>query len=424
MKHMSSKFIKELPELVREEVISVETSGRISAYYSEKKDQSPNRLMTIFGVLGSVLIGLGIILMIAHNWDDLSKSIKTMFAFIPLLMGQVAVGFSILKKKSAVWKEASGTFLFFAVGSGMALISQIYNIPGDFSNYLLTWVLLCVPLVYLLKSNALWVLNLVFISYYACEYGFGSQNMPLMYLAIIIGLLPFYLLKIKNDHLSNLVAVISWLLPLSLITVLGAFIKTEWELLPLLYLLLFSTLYLLGKLPFLVNEQLRKNGYLVIGSIGAVVLLLLFSFKWIFKELITRVSFSSEEFIIAILLFVISTVVFVYNRKRIKKEGFNLFLYIGVLFPMMCLIGEVSVNAAVIGVNVLVFLLGLTTIKKGIDQHHFGISNYGLLILSSLIVCRFFDTNIGFELKGLLFVLIGVGFFVVNYMMLKRIVKK
>lgn len=417
-------FIKELSELVREEVISEDISNRITAYYSEKKVQSPNRIMAIFGVLGSVLIGLGIILMIAHNWDDLSKSIKTMFAFVPLLAGQAAVGYSILKKKSIIWKEASGAFLFFAVGSSMALISQIYNIPGNFSNYLLTWVLLSIPLIYLLKSNALWVLNLLFVSYYACEYGFGSLDIPFMYVVILFVLLPFYVKRIKAEIDSNIVSLMNWLIPLSLITVLGAFIVKEWEFLPLLYLLLFSMLYLLGKLPFIANKQLRKNGYLVLGSIGTIVMLLLFSFKWIWKELIARINPSSVELSIAIVFFVISVGVFFYSWKQIKKERFNLLLYMSFLFPLLCLVGDFSINAAIVGVNVLVFLLGVINIKKGIDQHHFGISNYGLLILSSLIICRFFDTNIGFELKGLLFVLIGVGFFVLNYMMLKRNIKK
>jgi len=424
MKSMNSKLIKELPELVSNKVISVAVSEKIAEYYARKTDQSPNKLMVIFGVLGSILIGLGIILMVAHNWDDMAKSIKTMFAFIPLLIGQLAVGYSIIKKKSAVWKESSGTFLFFAVGSSMALISQIYNIPGNFSSYLLTWVLLCVPLVYLLKSNALWVLNLVFISYYACEYGFGSQHMPLWYVVILLGLLPFYISKIKKDNASNLVGVISWLLPLSLIITLGAFIKTEWESLPYLYLLLFSTIYLLGNLPFLANRQLRKNGYLVLGSIGTIVMLLLFSFKWIWKESIININPSSEELIIGLVLFLISAVTFKCSWKKIKKEGFNLFLYIMALFPVLCLIGTTSIITAVIGVNIVLFVLGLITIKKGIDQYHFGISNYGLLILSSLIICRFFDTNISFVFKGMLFVLIGAGFFVVNYLMLKRNIKK
>ena len=34
--------------------------------------------------------------------------------------------------------------------------------------------------------------------------------------------------------------------------------------------------------------------------------------------------------------------------------------------------------------------------------------------------CRFFDTNMSFVIRGLLFVAVGVGFFITNYVMLKK----
>jgi len=421
---MKSKFIKALPELVKKEVITEEVSNRIIQYYSNKKIPQTNRLMTVFGVLGSILIGLGIILIVAHNWDNLSKSIKAVLAFIPLIIWQLAVGYSIFKKKSTVWKEASGTFLFFAVGSSMALISQVYNIPGDFTSYLLTWVMLCIPLTYLLKSNALWILSLVLISNYACNLGFSSQNIPWMYLVGLISILPYYLIKIKEDNNSNMITIMNWLLPLSLIIVLGSFIKTEWEMLPVLYMLLFSLLYGIGSMIFFKNGQLRKNGYLVLGSIGAIVMLLMFSFKWIWEEFVESINFYSEEFIIATLLFTIGALVFGYNCTKNKLKEVNLFACLSVLFPILIVIGIWSNDGAVVTSNVLVFLLGITAIRKGVNQFHFGILNYGLVIISSLIVCRFFDMNISFEIRGLLFVLMGVGFFVANYTILKLNSKK
>jgi len=37
-----------------------------------------------------------------------------------------------------------------------------------------------------------------------------------------------------------------------------------------------------------------------------------------------------------------------------------------------------------------------------------------------LIICRFFDTNLSFVLRGLLFVLVGLGFFAMNYWMIRK----
>jgi len=296
---MNSKFIKELPELVENEVISQDVANSISQYYQSKTSVSPNRLFTVFGVLGSILVGLGIILILAHNWDDFSRMIKTIFAFSPLVIGQLFVGFSILKKKSQTWKEASGAFLFFAVGASIAMVSQIYNIPGDFTSYMLTWVLLCLPLVYLLKSNAVALLCLLYATIYACNYGYsfsGNSKSPWLYFLLIALLLPFYVKLLQSKPKANITSIFNWLLPISLIITLGAFITNFEELIFLSYIILFGLFYNIGKLPRFDNLKLRKNGYLVIGSLGTVILLLITSFRWIWDELLYIDKFSGKRY--------------------------------------------------------------------------------------------------------------------------------
>ena len=70
---MSKRILKELPELIDKKVISEETAEAISRYYQDRQSASPNRLNTAFGILGAALVGLGIILIIAHNWDELRR---------------------------------------------------------------------------------------------------------------------------------------------------------------------------------------------------------------------------------------------------------------------------------------------------------------------------------------------------------------
>lgn len=419
---MSSKLIKELPELVRNDVISEEVSYNIQKYYESKSGSTPNKLFIIFGVLGAALIGMGILLILAHNWDEFSRGIKTLIAFAPLLIGQLCVGYSLLKKKGNAWKEASGTFLFFGIGISMALVSQIYNIPGDFGTYLLTWVVLSLPLIYLLKSNSLALLHVVFLTYYSCEYGYGiggHNPSPWLYFPLILAVLPFYFNLLKEDATKNMVAILHWILPLSSIIVFGAFIKTEWEFLSLIYIILFGFMYNIGSSSVLKQERLRRNGYLVLGSLGTVVLLLIMSFKDVWKELSFKILMNTQEFYIVVVLFVMAMSVLLYSINKNKKEQFNLFKYVFIAFSILFFIGVTSPGIATIGVNIMVFSLGIIAVKKGADNHHFGILNYGLLIITALIVCRFFDTDLSFVIRGLLFVIIGVGFFIANYIMIK-----
>ena len=420
---MNSKLIKELPELVKYEVISEEVASKIETYYQTKKDSSPNRLFTVFGVLGSLLIGLGIILILAHNWDDFSRGLKTFIAFLPLAVGQLCVGYSILKKKSTTWKEASGTFLFFAVGSSMALISQIYNIPGDLSSYLLTWIILCLPLIYLLKSDAVAMLCVGFATWYACAIGYGypfNGQSPWFYLVLMALIVPHYWHLLKQFPNANITSIFNWIFPLSMVISMGTFMKDNGDFGYLIYMILFGIFYTIGKIPFFGMQKLRRNGYLIIGSLGTVILLLWTSFNWLWVLDIDQSSMLSQEFYVALVLFSINTALLIYSYSKKWIQGFNLFHFMFIIFTVLFFVGMSNDLIPTIAINISIFVLGLVTIKIGTDQFHFGILNYGLLIITALVVCRFFDTDISFVIRGLLFVSVGVGFFLANYLMLKK----
>ncbi len=420
---MNNKILKELPELVQNEVISKVVASKIESYFKSKQEDSPNRLFTVFGVLGSLLVGLGIILILAHNWDDFSRTIKTVFAFFPLVGGQLFVGYSIIKQKSSTWREASGTFLFFAVGACMALVAQIYNIPGDLSSYLLTWILLCIPLIYLLKSNALAILSIVFATYYACEYGYSfmsSSKTPWLYLLLLALIIPYYVKLLKEKPKANITSIFNWLFPLSLIICLGTFVGGGEQSGLFMYIILYSLFYNIGKIPLFETQKLRRNGYLIFGSLGTVTLLLTTSFKWFWIGQTNSLFIGSYEFYAVLTLFVMALTVLIYLYSKNRIKGLNLFQYVFIIFGILFFIGFSNIIIPTILVNILVLALGLIAIKTGADKFHFGILNYGLLIITSLVVCRFFDTNISFVIRGLLFVGVGVGFFLTNYIMLKR----
>lgn len=420
---MNLKLIKDLPQLVKDDVISEEVALKIEAYYQSKQEDRPNKLFTVFGVLGSILVGLGIILILAHNWDNFAKVTKTVFAFLPLVIGQLFVGYSILKNRNTTWKEASGTFLFFAIGSSIALVSQIYNIPGDLSAFLLTWIVLSLPLIYLLKSHTLAILHVVFATYYACVYGYGYMTMeksPWLYLLLLALLMPYYYQLLKQQSNANITSIFNWILPLSLIITLGAFVENNGDYGFLIYVILFGLFYNIGKIPFFDNQKLRRNGYLIFGSIGTIALLLWTSFNWLWEFEIKSDSFLSQEFFIASVLFVITTAVLAYSYSKQWIKGFNLFHVVFMIFTALFFIGIQNPIISIVAINLIVLALGLVTVKIGTDKFHFGILNYGLLIITALIVCRFFDTDMSYVIRGILFVSVGLGFFLTNYIMLKK----
>ena len=89
------------------------------------------------------------------------------------------------------------------------------------------------------------------------------------------------------------------------------------------------------------------------------------------------------------------------------------------LFIIIFIIGIYTPISMVL-VNLLVLAIGILTLRDGAKQNHLGVLNLGLLIVTALVACRFFDTDLSFVIRGNMILSVGVGFFVANYWMLKK----
>ncbi len=103
--------------------------------------------------------------------------------------------------------------------------------------------------------------------------------------------LPHYYLLYKNNRESNFFTFHNWFIPLSVIIVLGTVATGVEELMFIAYMSLLGALYQIGNAPLLREQKIRNNGYLVLGSLGSVALLLVLSFDWFWEDLRTKESF-------------------------------------------------------------------------------------------------------------------------------------
>lgn len=420
-------LLKDTQELVNANIISLETANKIKEYYKSKGGNSTKRLFTIFSVLGAILIGLGIILFIAHNWDNLSKTIKTLIAFLPLIIGHLLCIFTLLKKsENTAWRESCSAFLFFAVGASISLISQIYHIPGNVSSFMLSWMLLCLPVIYLMKSSITGLLYIAGATYYACSAGYWSYPSAnsYYYWLMLVLVLPYFLKLYKQKPNSNFISFYNWFFSLSLIISLGTLSKSHEEITFILYFNLFAILYLIGLMDFLKETKVLNNAYKILGALGTIIMLLMLSFDWFwddlrnvdyqFKELIK----SSEFLGAAISTIFASTLLFINNKNKLLKEIKPISI-VFILFIITFAIG-LQLMLSVILINIIIFSIGILTIIEGGRKDHLGILNFGLLIITALVTCRFFDEHLSFIIRGTLFVVVGIGFFATNFIMLKK----
>ena len=421
------KLRKDLTELLTAGIINQDTAEKIEQYYQDKAGPPQNKMVIVFGILGSLLVGLGIVLILAHNWDHLSRVVKTVFAFLPMLAGQAICAYALWKQRdSTVWREGGSTFLVLAIGACISLISQIYNISGSLDSFLLTWAVLTLPIIYVMRSSTASLLYIIGITWYACETGYWGHDSheSYVYWGLLLLALPHYYFLYKQHSGSNFFTFHNWFIPLSVIIVLGTIATDIEETMFIAYMSLFGLLYLIGNTRVLRDQKIRNNGYLVLGSLGTVALLLFLSFDWFWEDLrgkdfSTEQWMTSPEFIVSIVLTVAAVALLAYEKINEKPLTIKPAEYIFILFIGIFLVGLSSPLVTLL-INILTLAVGILTIREGARNYHFGILNYGLLIVTALVICRFFDTDLSFILRGLLFVGVGFGFFFANYWMSKK----
>ena len=420
---MSKNVLNALPELIKEGLLSEEDSQKIQAYYTIKEQRQPQRINIVFGIIGSLLVGLGIILILAHNWDNMSRTVKLIFAFLPLIIGQFFCGYTLLKKPgNTTWQESSACFLFFAVGASIALVAQVYNIHGDLGSFIFTWMLLSVPLIYIMPASMVSLLFLVGITAYGVQDGYGYQSQHATnYWWMILLAIPYYVRLVMKQPGSNFTLFHHWFYPLSFTICLGTLAGSAQEFMLVAYMSMFGVFYLLGTSSWFNFKRIISNGYLVIGSLGTMSILLALSFKS-FWDTIAREKglLSLEEWAAVILPTAIAIFLLYKNVSNRRNQAINPMGFIFAAFIIIFLIGLSDSFIAALLMNFLVLAAAIFTIRRGQVLNHLGILNYGLLIIAALVVCRFFDTNISFVLRGLMFVAVGAGFFFANSRLLKK----
>jgi Predicted membrane protein (DUF2157) len=428
---MSSPLLKDLQELVDANVLPREMADQIIQYYQSKK-QPPDRKFTIvLGILGALLIGSGIVLLVAHNWDQMSRVMQTVFAFLPLAIGQTLCVYTLVRNKTNIaWRESSSVILFFGVACSLALVSQIYHIAGGLDEFILTWLLLTAPLVYLMRSSVVSLLVIAAATWYAMLVGYsGHQSrIPFFYLLFLLFIIPHYYQYFTSNRKSNFFHLHNWTFVISTSLALGTFAVDGDNMLQLVfvgYCSLYGVYYLLGESSYFDESRLFANPFLIAGTIGTIIIFLVWSYDWLWNDIRESRNFpltdlfQSGFFYLTIVLISLHAYLLIrwYKREQANFDPVCLSVY---TFAVSVIAFANAPAIGVLVVNAWLLVIAIFYIRKGADRDHLGILNFGLLIIASLALLRFFDDSIAFVWRGLFFVSTGVGFFLANYLLLKK----
>jgi uncharacterized membrane protein len=421
---------EQFPELVTRGILTQESADKLRQYYGEVK-RADKRWFTLIlcAVLGALLIGLGIILLLAHNWEQLSRLTRAILSFAPLVIGQGLALWVLWKRpQSSAFKEGTATFLSLMVGASIALISQTYNIPGDTSTFILTWMLLIAPVVYLMQASLPAAIYLIGITAWAGSYWDNPVKAVLFWpLAALI--IPHFIWALRQEFYTIRTTI------LSLITSICVSIGTGFSLgktLPGSWIIIFPSLYAIfysiGRLKFGGLTTNWQRPLRIIGAVGLFVLAFQFTFRYVWQYLgrdyygisreISDIS-ALPDHIITLAIIAIAILFFYDNVKR-KDLTNSLFGALPLLAIVTYSFKGTAVILPLLIFNIYLLVLSISRIMLGIRNNSLPMVNTGMLMLAVLIIARFFDSDINFIIKGLVFIIIGIGFLTTNVLLLRK----
>lgn len=426
---MGKKAIKwlyqELPKLVTKGILTRESADKLRQHYGEAG--SPNKRIILFiacGVLGALLIGLGIILLIGHNWEQFPRFVRAILSIALLAVGQVFALWVLLKRpKSHALKEGSATFLSLMVGASIALICQTYNIPGNAGTFTLTWMLLIVPLVYLMQASLPAAIYLIGITIWSGSH-WNNPTMGFLFWPLAAVIVPHFIWALRREIYTIRTTILSLIMAICIgfgaSFGLGKNWTGSWV---VIYSSIYAILYSLGNWSFKGLTRNWQRPLRLIGALGILILAFQFTFKFSWQYVRPEgVPYELKLLpgaIMTILIIATAIVLFYDNLKR-RDSVISLFTAL----PLLALVaffsrGESTILPLLI-FNVYLFVLGINCIATGNRNNSLGAINAGMLILAILIMIRFFDSNINFILKGLAFIAVGSGFLATNIMLMRR----
>ena len=423
----------ELPNLINRGIFSEEIAKKLRQYYGEVKSVSrTTTMLIILGTVGALLIGLGIILLFAHNWENFSRLTRTILSLLPLVIGQYLCLWVLRNRpESGAFKEATGTFLSLMVGASISLISQTYNLPADASAFILTWMFLIIPITYFMQASIPAAIYLVGITIWS-SMQWNDPGRAFMFWPLLLIAIPHFIWTLGREvyalRTALLALIISICITIAAGQSLGKIIPGSWI---IVYTSIFSIFYSLGHLKIKEFSASWQPIFRFVGAVGSFILALMatYSFVWhsyryseyssMFKsKLPLPVVFG--ETIVSICLITLALLLFYDNLKR-KNTSVALFSVIPLLAIIGFITNEGSAVLPIIIFNLYLFVSSISRIREGIRRPNLAVVNSGMLMLAVLIIARFFDSDINFILKGLVFICVGIGFLAVNLRLARRL---
>ena len=421
-------WLRELEGLIDAGVIDAAASGRVLAHYERRAASRP--AVPLFAVLGASLIGLGSILLLAHNWAAFSEATRAALSAGAVVVGQAAAGFALWRRaESTAWTEAACLFASFGFAAGLALLQQTYQVPGDLGPFLSTWAWLTLPVAYALDSRA--GISLVLgIAASTIPLHWGSDASPWGFWALVAATLPYLVRLARRTSISVRDPLVAWVgVPVLLVGCIFQAPLFHWVWVVLLALGVSAALYGAGQrgsdAPHPAAFAAPAAGWLGAAALAGALFLLGFSGVWDGLDEAVGERGAWRHAVPAVLVGGAALAVLAWGARRqiVARDGARL-LWLGtplaflVSFFAGALLGDETAAAWIMALYALA--VGSGTVLAGVSEGALARANGGMLLVGAVIAQRFLDSEWSFTVRGLVFIGLGVAFLALNLKLRKR----
>ncbi|MBS4023542.1 MAG: DUF2157 domain-containing protein [Dethiobacter sp.] len=388
-------------------IIDDNQAGAILSRYEEsahgEEPDRGGRLIATIAVLGSLLLGIGVIIFFASNWQVLPKWFKVAL-IISSIIAAYATGYWLAFERKTYPRVGQALILLGAIlyGSGIWLIAQIFHINAHYPNGILFWSLGIIPVAVAAGSIPILVGSSLLLTLWTIfEQGqFGSTNLIYLPLSAVVLALS-YRLKSRTAAGFSLLGLVIWV---AIAT--GVSFRGEEAILYIFLLTAISGLliFALGRLQVSWSRlPMMKTPYRIVGLLVFFLSLYLLTFSGLMR--VFRYNSSAADSVFFMVAFGIITAFAVMSGGLILTKAKNdlreqkglsveaaLVLTVAVVLVILALLGPAAGRTTLLlTTNILLFFAIVTVIISGYLGREAALINIGLVFFVLDIIARYFD---------------------------------
>lgn len=417
-------LLEQLPKWEADGVLPAEAAARLTSYATQQERQGAELrgesrvAQIVMGALGALLVGTGVLALIAHNWDSIPREVRLGGSFGMLALAQGLLAWVLRRGDGAAqWmREAVGMFLVLAAGGCLALVCQIYNLGGDWPEFLFAWIALALPVLWAARAHSVAVFHLTCIAVWTVDRvgNAGSIQTPWLYPLLLVAMAPYWPGFRKTR--PPLPGPVRWVAAASAFTGFASIAHhlaetrldgEQW--------LLILTCACMALLPLSrdgIEEHTWRKPQVVLGALGLFFLAFLMSGSWMSKT--TREALHSALtlpwFWVLAAVFGVFAVIALLQKRWALVAISTL-----ALTPLLTFLVAPERSGWFLSWSFTahLFLIGLVMVLAEFFGAK-GAPRLGALLVAMLIVVRMADSGLPLLTKAVVFIVVGLGFIAFN----------